>query len=437
MKENMKVASMTKAMMTAGKTLLAVVAAVVATTLVACSSDDEKNPVVDPNTDNELRFVSLTRAQQEMVKHSNDFAFNLLRQAMASGELKGKSLMLSPISVTYALGMLNNGATGETQQQINQVLGFGETGAAGINDFCHKMLTEATALDKLTKMMIANTIFMNKDYQLKPTFVEMARQYYEATPETRNFKDGKTRNVINKWGSDHTEGMIKEVLTESEFNPEAVSYLLNAIYFKGTWTEKFDKAKTKQQAFTRSDGTRQQLPMMSMEHEFNYVDTEHYQAVRLPYGNGAYSMTVLLPHEGQTVDDVLVALATSSWSNYLGEPAIVDLKLPRFETDTNVNLKALMQQLGLTKAFTEYAEFPDFCNKATYIDMMKQVARIKLDEAGTEAAAVTVIGMETTSMPEPVEPRRVTFHATRPFLYVISEQSTGAIFFVGAYFGEG
>ena len=137
-----------------------------------------------------------------------------------------KSTILSPISITYALGMLNNGAAGETQAQINKVLGFGETGADGINTFCQKMLTEAPNLDKLTKVMIANTIYMNKDYQLNPDFVTKAKNYYNAEPETRDFHDGKTMDVINQWGSDHTEKMIEKVLDKDEFDPSAVSYLL-------------------------------------------------------------------------------------------------------------------------------------------------------------------------------------------------------------------
>ena len=400
--------------------------------LGACSSDDQFTPDEPlPNEDNERKDITLTRAEQTLVNSNNDFAFNLFRQVTSQ-----KSEIVSPISITYALGMLNNGAAGETQAEINKVLGFGVTGADGINAFCQKMLTEATKLDKLTKVMIANTIYMNKDYELKPDFISKAKTFYDATPETRDFHDGKTLGVINKWGSDHTEGMIPEVLTGDEFDPNAVSYLLNAIYFKGAWSEKFDKGNTKNELFHGYNGDTQ-VPMMHQEHEFNYTETDDCQALRLPYGNNAYSMTILLPKEGKTVSDVLSTLTAETWQRYqLMGGAIVDVKLPRFESQSDVNLKSIMSALGMPRAFDDrLAEFPHFCNVPTYIELMKQVARIKLNEEGTEAAAVTVIGIKMTAL-DPGEPQHVEFHATRPFLYVISEKSTGAIFFIGQYMGD-
>ena len=382
------------------------------------------------NEDNEFTPIDLTRAEQELVTSNNDFAFNLFRDIEPK-----KSTILSPISITYALGMLNNGAAGETQAQINMVLGFGKTGADGINAFCQKMLTEAPKLDKLTKVMIANTIYVNQNYQLKPDFVTKAKNYYDAEPETRNFADGKTMDVINQWASDHTEKMIDKVLDKDEFDPTAVSYLLNAIYFKGAWAEKFDKANTKDEVF-RNETYQKQVPMMHQEHEFNYMEDEDCQALCLPYGNNAYRMTILLPKEGRTVYSLAQKLTTKTWQRYQSMgTAIVDVKLPRFESKTDVDLKPVMSVLGMPNAFDDHlAEFPYFCNVATYIGLMKQVARIKLNEEGTEAAAVTVIGMYEKAMPQ--EPKHVNFHATRPFLYVISEQSTGAIFFIGQYMGD-
>ncbi len=416
------------------KTVWAAIALMMATTMVGCSKSDDQVSTDDPlsNEDNELKNISLTRGEEELVMSNNDFAFNLFRQA----DIGNKSAILSPISITYALGMLNNGAAGETQAQINKVLGFGETGADGINAFCRKMLTEAPNLDKLTKVMIANTIYMNKGYELKSDFITKAKTFYDAEPETRDFADGQTRDVINKWGNDHTEGMIPEVLKEGEFDPSAVSYLLNAIYFKGAWAEKFDKDNTKDETF-KGYSAEKQVPMMHQEHEFNYTETDDCQALCLPYGNNAYRMTILLPKEGKTVNDVLKTLTAESWLRYLWMgSAIADVKLPRFESKTDLGLVEIMTALGMPDAFDDrLANFQNFCNVPTFIGMMKQVAKIKLNEEGTEAAAVTVIG-EYVSAIEPSEPQHVQFFANRPFLYVISEQSTGAIFFIGQYMGD-
>ena len=411
-------------------------AAVALMMMTACSSDNDES-IVNPEN-NGRTPISLTRPEQELVTSNNDFAFNLFRLAGPRKiwvEDPEKGIILSPISIIYALGMLNNGAAGETLQQINKVLGFNN--ADEVNAFCKKMLTEAPHLDKLTKVQIANNIYVNKYYTLNPVFVEKANDYYNAQPETRDFADGKTLDVINQWASDHTEKMIEEVLHEKEFKPDAVSYLLNAIYFKGVWAEKFKKEETKEEEFKPAG---KKVPMMHQKEKLLYADKGDYEALQLPYGNGAYSMTILLPKEGKSTYDIAQGLTAESWKTLWqkGVPsggAVVDVKLPRFETKTDVDLVETMSLLGMPNAFDPHkAEFPDFCNVPTYIELMKQVARIKVSEEGTEAAAVTVIGMGTMAS-LPSEPIHVNFHANHPFIYIISEQSTGAIFFIGHYTG--
>ena len=416
----------------------AAIALMMATAMAAgCSSSDENDPkpVIDPVEP--PTTLNLTRAELEMVNSSNAFAFNLFREARD----EVKSQILSPISITYALGMLNNGAAGETQQEINKVLGFSQTGAAGINEFCYKMLQRA-ANTQDPQVLIANNIYMNKGFELLPEFVSKAKTYYNADAETRDFHDGKTRDVINQWGSDHTEGMIKEVLKKDEFNPDFVSYLLNAIYFKGTWTYKFDKNMTVDEVFDHAGDTEELTyrPMMHQQARFEYAETDDYQVLRLPYGKtndnlpdangGRFVMTILLPRESG-FDKMLQSLTAETWQQIQQQMSVsdVDVKLPRFESDTDIDLIPIMKKLGMNKAFTSAAEFPYFCDVVTYIALMKQVAKIKLDEEGTEAAAVTVIGMDKS------EPAHAVFHADHPFIYVISEQQTGTIFFIGQYTG--
>ena len=370
--------------------------------------------------------IELAEGERKLIESNNDFAFNLFRKARID-----TSCVLSPLSITYALGMLNNGADGQTLKEINQTLGFGEAGADAINAFCQKMLKEANTLDPETKALIANTIFVNEGlgYRLQEGFIDKANTYYSAQPQNRDFADGETMDVINQWASEHTEGMIPEVLNEDTFKPSAVSYLLNALYFKGMWSSPFKKEMTTNESF----GGGKEVPMMhKMGQDFQYAENDLYQAIRLPYGNGAYEMTVFLPREGKTIGDVLDTLNGSNWQ-FDSWPTEVDLKLPRFETDTNQNLVKTMSDLGMPTAFGEYADFPHFCNAPVYISNMFQVAKIKLDEEGTEAAAVTVIQMDETGISSPPEPK--PFHANRPFLYIISEQSTGAIFFIGQYTG--
>ena len=443
------------------------IALMMAMITVGCSNDDDAEADVvtpaEPEKPAEPQPLNpedlqLTRNEQDMVLQSNDFAFNLFREVTAEYGILGPgpcvppedynlevatgNNILSPISIIYALGMLNNGATGETQQQINKVLGFADTGAEGINTFCRKMLLRTLNSDPATKLKIANNIYFNSStgLTLNPTFLKLAKENYEAEPEIRDFADGLTMDVINQWCSDHTGKMIEKVLDEDSFDPFEVSYLLNAIYFKSNWAMKFDEAQTKDEMFEHTGGTENIIwsAMMHQEGKFRYLENETSQAVVLPYGNGSFAMTVLLPREGKRIFDVLQTLTAKSWTEQYawgGQEAIVDLKLPRFEADTDIDLKGIMSRLGMPKAFTMAAEFPNFCDTNTFIDFMKQVAKIKVNEAGTEAAAVTIIGMDKSAhQPEPLY---VTFHATRPFLYIISDQTTGAILFIGQYTGIG
>jgi serpin B len=374
---------------------------------------------------NAPKYIALTEAEQQFVVANNDFAFNLFRKARGNDDM-----ILSPLSITFALGMLNNGADGQTLSEINQVLGGNEASADDINQYCHLLMTEFPTIDESTKALLANTIFVNtgKGYQLQPAFVQTANDYYDAKPQSRDFADGETMDVINQWSSDHTMGMIPKVLTEDTFNPDAISYLLNAIYFKGAWSSPFKTDETRNEAF--NDG--EEVPMMHKLAEYSYTENDLYQAVKLPYGNGGYQMTVYLPREGKSLNELLGQLNAQNWQ-MTGMAQEVDLKLPSFETDTNLPLKDIMSALGMPKAFTQSAEFPYFCNKPSYIAMMLQVAKIKVDEEGTEAAAVTIIEMDETSISDP---KHAEFHANRPFFYVISEQSTGAILFMGQYVGN-
>ena len=375
---------------------------------------------------NVRKDITLTEEEKQLVESNNDFAFRLFQKARGD-----ESSIMSPLSITYALGMMNNGAAGQTQQEINDVLGFGQAGAEGINNFCRKLLTEAPVLDEETKAEIANTIYVNsgKGYELQQGFVDKANEYYDAQPEARNFYDGETWQVINQWANDHTNGMIPKVFnTEESFNEDAASYLLNAIYFKGAWANKFDKTFTRDEAFNGGET----VPMMHQEENFVYSENDLYQAVRLPYGNGAYEMTVFLPREGKTIGDVVSKMNGKNWRDKYANSSLVDLKLPRLKTETSLRLVNIMSELGMPTAFTPEAEFPYFGNRDVFIGNMFQKAAIDLDEEGTEAAAVTIIEVAENAIPD-----EIVFHANRPFFYIISEQSTGAIFFMGQYVGEG
>ena len=377
---------------------------------------------------NEPKRIELTDSERQLVESNNNFAFNLFRKARG-----GESSIMSPLSITYALGMMNNGAAGQTQQEINEVLGFGDAGADAINQFCRKLLTEAPTLDETTAAEIANTVFVNsgQNFYLQQGFIDKANEFYDAEPQAINFYErANALNIINGWANDHTHGMIPEILDNQTFDSDGNSYLLNAIYFKGKWTNPFDKMFTRDESFNGG----QTVPMMHQGCFFEYTENNLYQAVRLPYGKEAYRMTVFLPREGKTIDDVLGEMNGENWESDKFLPYAVDLKLPRIQTGTSLPLTGIMSGLGMPSAFNpKLAEFPYFGTQPVFISSMLQKAIINLDEEGTEAAAVTVIGNTGSSG----MPRTATFYANRPFFYTISEQSTGAIFFIGQYLGQG
>ena len=373
--------------------------------------------------------IELTQDEKQLVEQDNDFAFNLFRKTRT-----GASQIISPLSITYSLGMLNNGAAGQTQQEILQVLGFKDV--AALNEFCLKMQNEflTSRLVDGTKALLSNTIFVNQGlgWQLQDGFINKAKDYYFALPENRDFNDGRTLGAINQWASDHTDGMIQEVLNESDFDPSAVSYLLNALYFKGLWSNPFDAEMTQEEIF---EGGNTVLMMQDTWFDLKYAENELYQMVWLPYGNKTYQMEIILPRKGKTLDEVVEYLNGTNWQ-LEGQPTMVSVKLPRFETSTEIDLRDIMSTLGMPSVFScEDADLSNLCmdnnGENLFISNMKQVAKIKLNEQGTIAAAVTIDLITGSDGSIPIE-----FYANRPFLYVISERSTGIILFIGQYMGE-
>lgn len=388
--------------------------------------------------------IQLTAEQKVFANDNNQFTLNFLK-TVNEVDQSGKSFIYSPLSITYVLGMVNDAATGDTEKELEQTLGFHKGGIKAVNDYCKKLIEGLPKVDNKVTLDIANAIFLNKDYALKQQFQQDMQDYYDAKAEALDFSSPQTLEHINGWCNDKTKGMIPKIL--DEVNPYMVSYLLNAIYFKADWASKFDPKNTKEETFTTEKGSTT-LPMMHQNVLISYLKTNTYSAVILPYGNSLWNMTVMLPEEGATTDDIIKEVAQSSVLNNRGwcgtgsdvfQGYEVDLKLPRFETasDTDeLGLVELMKKMGIKQAFdSDFAEIPNMCeDRNLYISMMRQKAKIKVNEEGSEAAAVTVGGMGVTSV-GPVEYPKATFHANRPFVYAISEASSGVILFVGKFTG--
>ena len=376
--------------------------------------------------------IQLSEQQQAFVNDNNAFTLKFLK-TVNDEDKSGKSFIYSPLSITYVLSMVNAAAEGNTQRELEQTLGFREGGIKAVNDFCKNLILNLPRVDSKVQLRIANAIFVNKNYKLKNQFQKDLLSYYQAKAEAMDFSSANTLKQINQWCSQKTNGMIPRIL--NKLNPEAVSYLLNAIYFKANWAEPFEKKLTRNGTFTMEDGTVE-LPMMLQRHSYSYVKNDIFAAVDLPYGNEQWSMMVMLPEEGKTTEDVINYLAKDGMSFLsMAKTREVHLKLPRFETEsTTDNLIATLKQLGINKVFDQTsAEIPNMCNGPVYISNMLQKARIKVNESGSEAAAVTE---EEVFLAIFHEDPPVTFHADHPFVYVIREASSGVILFVGKFTGK-
>lgn len=417
-----------------------------ATSFNSCSIKDEDDPPVIQEEEEgegkilvnlipEKKPIVLTEQQKSYAESCNNFSFDLFRQ---SNE-EVKSRVLSPLSVAYVLGMLNDGAEGETSTQIMSALRFSGADKTAINEFCRKLIEEAPEADPNVKLNIANALFVNKQIELLKPFQQDMTDYYHAMSQSIDFGSPDAVNIINAWCNEQTDGMIPEIMKETK--SEIMLCLLNAIYFKAEWTDKFDPDDAKDTPFTGEDGSVQTMKMMNRQAwamaDFTTEDDEQNADILcLPYSSGAFCMYVLLPHEGVSTAEVINNLTAGSFKNMKAQMRSqkVDIRIPRFNTKSDIDLIPQLMQLGITVAFSDRAMFPYISNWPLFVSKMKQSAAIEVNEEGTKAAAVTMAEMNLTSAGDFETP--VPFWTTRPFVYVIQETTSDVIFFVGTYMGD-
>ena len=406
--------------------------------LSACSStkkisDNKSNDIVSMTTEEEIdpEFMVLSDSQYDLVKRNNNFALNLFSEMKGVG-----SNVVSPMSVTYLMAMLANGAEASTREEIMDAIGAKDFDIDEMNAFYAYLIRRAKTADKHTTLNIANYIALNKEFKLKKKFASTIADSYQGAVESLDFTNPESTKRINGWCSEHTNNMIPTIIDQVE--PSAVAYILNAIYFNGTWTDKFDKNNTKKEQFNGYTRDIMYVDMMHRNAKYYYTSNDVYSAVTLPYGSGAYSMTVILPNEGKFITDLTKTLNadTIALLRRNMEECLVDMKLPRFTTEMMLPLKGIVAKLGAPSMFdATRADFSSFANGNVYVSEMLQKAKIEVSEEGTKAAAVTMGMVKLTSM-RPQEPRRVDFHCDRPFVYMIQDNYTGAILFMGQFTGK-
>ena len=324
------------------------------------------------------------------------------------------------------------GAAGPTQREMYDAIGFTGFTGADVSDFYETLIPALQDVDNTTTFEIANSFWAKKAITIKPDYTREIQRAFCAEINALPDDSAQAAGAINGWCAQATHGMITKIV--DEIPADLMVSLLNAIYFKGTWKDQFDKSRNTEDKFTCWDGSTVKTTFMN--HTFDrarvYSD-EYVEAMSVPYGNGAFSMTLVVPRSGVAIGKVLAGLDADTWSLYRdgGRWFETHLSMPKFEEEYAAEKLCIeiLQDMGMNLAFTGAADFSAMSDTPLCIDEIRHKAKIKVDEEGTEAAAVTYIGMRVTS----VGPTADTFYfkADKPFLYFISECSTGEILFAG------
>ena len=380
--------------------------------------------------ENEPQVSDLTPGEKsaKIIAADNQFGFDLFKKINASQE-EPKNTMISPLSVSLALAMVYNGTEGETKTQMEQMLHKGSMSSEDLNQSYKDLVAGLTSHDPKVELSISNAIYYRNTFSVKDLFITTNQNYYQAEVEPLDFSnETETLNTVNGWVKTNTKGKIDKII--EQVKPESVMYLLNAIYFNGKWTYQFETSKTMNLPFTKEDKTVVQVPTMSIENPFNYYSDQNFEMLEMPYGSGKYSMLLFLPETGKNTNDVISLLNPESVNDWLEQMTEVkkEVFLPKFEFAFKNSLVDELQALGMSDAFNDAkANLSGISAEAQLvISEVMHKSYIKVDEVGTEAAAVTGITIDVTS----VGPDN-SFRADHPFVFAIREKDTQAILFIG------
>ncbi len=372
---------------------------------------------------------ALTAAEQQVITGSNGFAFGLLRET-ARGDTAA-NVFLSPLSASMALGMAMNGARGETLDGMRATLGFGAGSLADANHAYRSLLGLLAGLDDGVDVRVANSVWTRQGFPFERAFFDTVQTYFDARVTALDFNSPQAAATINDWVKQSTDGRIDGIV-DAPIDPSMVMFLIDAVYFKGSWRDRFDPAETRDAPFSTDAGATLTVKMMHRSGDGSYFQAaDGTTGVELPYSRGAYVMDLVLPPEGTRLADLVAALDATRWDGWIGalHTADLDLSMPRLRLDYEAVLNQPLQDLGMATAFSpDRADFTGMSAAGgLYISIVKQKTWVKVDEEGTEAAATTSVGMGVTSVPQ-----RVRFTVDRPFLVAIRERLSGSILFLGA-----
>ena len=382
---------------------------------VGSGCSQEPDPVFDYNL-----------KSAEVIETNNDFGLELLQEVMA-GEEK-PNIMISPASVSIALGMAYNGAETTTMDAFEQVLSYEGLTREEVNEITKELINVLITNSKGNLLEIANSLWYHDKFPVKQEFIDMNVNYYDAEVRDLDFRTLSALNTINDWVSDKTHGKIDKII--DSIDPETMMILINALYFNCLWETEFDPDDTSEQPFyTADDRLYGQVDMMTVESTFDVAFTEDFSAVELPYKNNKFSMFLFLPAEGSSVQDLVDGLDGETWNSWLeefSEKEEFTVTMPKFKFDYDRSLKDDLANMGLGIAFTEQADFSGISEIDLLISEVIHKTYIDVNEEGTEAAAVTAVVFDITSIGE-----NTFIRLDHPFLFAITENTSKSILFIG------
>jgi len=383
---------------------------------IACT----KHQIDDPEFDYNLKSA-------KVIETNNDFGLELLQKVFDTEE--SPNIMISPASVSIALGMAYNGAESTTKAAFEEVLNYDGLSRKEVNEITRELIHVLVTNSPGNLLEIANSLWYNKGFPVVEEFISLNSHYYDAEVKELNFGDADAVKTINNWVSEHTHGKIDEII--DAIDPAVMMILINAIYFNCLWEIEFDPDDTYPAPFYREDGSNfGQVDLMQLENDLNASFTEKFAAVELPYKNGKFSMFLFLPEGNLGLDELVAELDGETWNSWLegfSEVKGFTIEMPRFEFEFERSLAEDLKSMGLEVAFSEpEADFSGITSEDLFISDVIHKTYIKVNEEGTEAAAVTAIIFETTS----VGPRD-RLRLDKPFLFAITENSSKSILFMG------
>ncbi|WP_243347430.1 serpin family protein [Parabacteroides sp. FAFU027] len=394
--------------------------------LQSCDKNSNKsNPT--PN------IREMRAGEKAVISSSNRFCFDYFK--LLSAAKKDTNVTFSPISAHAALSMLINGADGTTKQEIKDALRISTMSDPEINESFKSLKEYLLQVDNSVTLNIANSVWARLELHIKSSFANTLRNFYSAEVQSLDFSGTGAVKTINNWVSNQTKGKIPTIIDDQKIASDVVMYLLNAVYFKSDWKTKFDKAKTQKAGFTKDDGSVIQVDMMQSEkmEAWMYYDNS-VQFIDIPFGNGGYSFTVIMPNGAKTLDEFIGEFDNDKLQTILAkepaassEPRYVSLKMPKFNFSFNRDMNDLLKTMGMKRAFTDTAELPSLFEEQLPLSVskVKQKTFVQIDENGGEAAAVTSVEITVTS----VGPGFIT--VDRPFLFLIREKNSNTILFIG------